>query len=145
MNTNTNIDKKIIGRSEYIDIPVFALFGIAAKIDTGAYNGTISANHIIEFEKEGKKFIKFILFDEKHPLYTGIYIETDKFFKKRITSSNGVAQERYTIPVEIRLKDLTLNAVLSLSNRKNMRYSILLGRKIFKNHFLVDASKKFTD
>ncbi len=139
------IEKKIIGRLEYVDIPEFSLFKVIAKVDTGAYNGTISASSIIEFEKDGNKFIKFILFDEKHPLYTGVYIETDKFFKKKITSSNGVAQERYAIPVKIRLKDITLNAVLSLSNRKKMRHSILLGRKIFKKYFLVDASKKFTD
>jgi len=138
-------DKKIIGRLEYVDIPDFALAGIEAKIDTGAYNGAIHVSLVSEVEQEGKKYIRFVLLDEGHPEYHGRVFETDIFEEKRVRSSNGEIQHRYVVPVTIRLKGLELKAKLSLSNRKDLRYPILLGRKVLKKHFIIDASKTFTD
>ena len=138
-------DKKIIGRLEYIDIPDFALSGIEAKIDTGAYNGAIHVSLVTEFEREGKKHIRFILLDEKHTEYHGKAFETDEFIERRVKSSNGEIQHRYAIPVTIVLKGLELKTKLSLSNRKDLRYPILLGRKVIKKHFIIDASKTFTN
>jgi hypothetical protein len=137
--------KKIIGRLEYVDIPDFDLNGIEAKIDTGAYNGAIHVSMITEFERDGKDWIRFILLDEDHPEYHGKAFETDEFEEKKIKSSNGEIQHRYAVPVTINIKGLELKAKLSLSNRKDLRYPILLGRKILKKHFIVDAGKIFTD
>ncbi|MEY4440607.1 MAG: hypothetical protein RLY49_233 [Candidatus Parcubacteria bacterium] len=141
---NLDIDKKIIGRLEYVDIPDFHLSNIEAKIDTGAYNGAIHVSMVTEFEREGKAYIRFILLDEEHPEYHGKAFETDEFEERRVRSSNGDIQHRYAIPVTIHLKGLELKTKLSLSNRKDLRYPILLGRKIIKKHFIVDASKTFT-
>lgn len=137
-------DKKIIGRLEYVDIPDFSLSGIEAKIDTGAYNGAIHVSLITEFERDNKKYIRFILLDEKHPEYHGKSFETDEFVERRVKSSNGEIQHRYAIPVTIMLKGLELKTKLSLSNRKDLRYPILLGRKVIKKHFIIDASRTFT-
>jgi hypothetical protein len=143
MNLDTN--KKMIGRLEYVDIPDFHLKGIEAKIDTGAYTGAIHVSLITEFEKDNKRYIRFVLLDEEHPEYHGKAFETDEFEEKRVRSSNGDIQHRYAIPVTINLKGLELKTKLSLSNRKDLRYPILLGRKILKKHFIIDASKTFTD
>ena len=137
--------KIIIGRLEYVDIPDFVLSGIEAKVDTGAYNGAIHVSLVSEVEKNDKKIIRFILLDEDHPEYHGKTFETDEFEKKKVRSSNGEIQERYVIPVSIILKGIELKVKLSLSNRKDLRYPILLGRKIIKKYFIVDASKTFTD
>jgi hypothetical protein len=139
------IDKKIIGRLEYVTIPDFDLSGIEAKIDTGAYNGAIHVSLVSEMERDGKKYIRFILLDEQHPEYHGRAFETDEFSERRVRSSNGEIQHRYAIPVTIILKGLELKTTLSLSNRKDLRYPILLGRKVIKKHFIIDASETFTD
>lgn len=139
------VDKKIIGRLEYVSIPDFDLFGIEAKIDTGAYNGAIHVSLVSEMERDGKKYIRFILLDEQHPEYHGRAFETDEFVERRVRSSNGEIQHRYAIPVTIILKGLELKTTLSLSNRKDLRYPILLGRKVIKKHFIIDASVTFTD
>jgi hypothetical protein len=141
---NSDIHKKIIGRLEYVNIPDFHLSNIEAKIDTGAYNGAIHVSMITEFEREGKTFIRFILLDENHPEFHGKAFETDEFEERRVKSSNGEIQHRYAVPVTIQLKGLELKTKLSLSNRKDLRYPILLGRKIIKKHFIIDASKTFT-
>lgn len=142
---SSELDKKIIGRLEYVDIPDFHLSNIEAKIDTGAYNGAIHVSLVTEFERDGKMWIRFILLDEDHPEYHGKAFETDEFEERGVRSSNGEIQHRYVIPVTIVLKGEELKAKLSLSNRKDLRYPILLGRKIIRKHFIVDASKTFTD
>lgn len=136
--------KIIIGRLEHVDIPEFHLSGIEAKIDTGAYNGSIHVSLVTEFEKNNKRYIRFILLDEEHPEYHGKIFETDLFTQKKIKSSNGEVQHRYMVPVTIILKGVELKAQLSLSNRKDLRYPVLLGRKVIKKDFIIDPSRKFT-
>ena len=131
--------KDIIGRLERVDIPEFNLSGIEAKIDTGAYNGAIHVSLVSEFERDGKDWIRFVLLDEDHPEFH------NKVYEKSIRSSNGTVQHRYMVPATIVLKGKELKAKLSLTNRKDLRYPILLGRKIIKKHFIIDASKTFTE
>lgn len=140
---NSKKEKTIIGRLEHVDIPEFDLYGIEAKIDTGAYNGAIHVSLVTEFEKENQKYIRFVLLDEEHPEYHDRVFETKNFIQKKVKSSIGEVQHRYLIPVKIILKDVELKAQLSLSNRKDLRYPVLLGRKSIKN-FIIDASKAFT-
>ncbi|MDQ5901555.1 MAG: hypothetical protein QG580_270 [Patescibacteria group bacterium] len=140
-----SIDKKIIGRREYVDLPEFGLSKIIAKIDTGAYNGAIHTGKVIEKEIDGRKFIEFSLLDEDHPEFKEEYFQVDNFEKRKVTNSNGDTEERYVIPTKIVLSGFEIPVKLSLSNRKNLRYPILIGRKIIKKHFLVDVAKKFTN
>jgi len=136
--------KSIIGRLERVDIPAFNLYGIEAKIDTGAYNGAIHVSSIEETIKDGKTYIKFLVLDEEHPEFKDIPHETAEFEKKLIKSSTGDSEIRFIVSVNISIKGQLINAKLSLSNRKELRYPILIGRKIIKKYFLVDPSKKFT-
>jgi hypothetical protein len=140
-----SLDKKIIGRREYADLPEFGLSRIVAKIDTGAYNGAIHTDRVLEKEIDGKKFIEFSLLDESHPEFKEEYYRVDDYQKRRVTNSNGESEERYVVPTKIVLSGIEIPVKLSLSNRKNLRYPILIGRKIIKKHFLVDVSKKFTN
>lgn len=139
------INKKIIGRLEFVDIPEFDLFGITAKIDTGAYNSAIHVSSVTEFEKDGKKWIRFIFLDDSHPNYHGRVYETDQFEDKKIKSSNGGISCRFLINTLIKLKGEDIKVKLGLSDRKGLRHPVLVGRKGIKKHFIIDASKKFTD
>lgn len=137
--------KKIIGRLERVSIPDFNLAGVTAKIDSGAYNSSIHVSHLEEFEKEGLPYIRFVVLDEEHPEFTNQIHETNVFEKKSIRNSSGVTENRYVLPVTIVLKGIELHAKVSLSDRAKMRYPILLGRRILKRYFLIDASKTFTE
>lgn len=139
------IKKEIIGRREYVAIPEFELNEVEAKIDTGAYNGAIHVSLVNEFEKDGKRWIRFIILDDVHPEFKNKVYETDLFDERRVRSSNGEVQHRYAVPVTIILKGKEIKATLGLSNRKDLKYPILLGRKIIRKHFIIDASKTFTD
>lgn len=138
-------DKKIIGRLERVSIPTFGLADIEAKIDTGAYNSSIHVSSVEEVERDDTKYIRFVVLDEDHPEFKDKVHETSNFEVKVIRNSNGGEDTRYVLPVTIMLKGESIDAKVSLSNRADMRYPMLLGRKMLKKRFIIDVSKKFTE
>jgi hypothetical protein len=132
-----------IGRIEKINIPKFDLYNIDAKIDTGAYRGTIHAEDIREFTtKKGKQFLEFKVIDENNPEDQKILHKTSKYRVVKVRSSQSPLDERYAVPVVIELAGRKIKTELSLSNRTELRYPVLIGRKSLRNRFLVDVSQE---
>lgn len=132
--------KKIIGRREPVDFPDLGLYGLTAKIDTGAYT---SALHCQKVRVEGDK-LYFRLLDETHPEYNDReYCFTD-FIRKSFKNSFGEQEDRYVVKTRIRLGSKTILCHISLSDRAGMRYPVLIGRRLIKGRFLVDVSELFT-
>ena len=128
--------KHIIGRKEVVSFPQFGLEGIQAKIDTGAYTSSLHCDSI--HEHDGK--LEFTLVhpaEQKAEKYQFVF---DVFRKKGIKSSNGALEERYLIKTKITLLGNTYTGEFSLANRSEMKYPVLIGRKLLKNRFLVDVS-----
>lgn len=136
-------DTRIIGRAELIDIPEWDLYGIKAKIDTGAYTSSLHCHHIERVEKEGKANVRFNLLDPSHEIYNDKLFELPLYKSKMVKSSNGLTEERFIVKTVLRLFDKELEAELSLTDRSEMRYPVLIGRKLIKGHFIVDVSKKY--
>jgi hypothetical protein len=135
--------KKVIGRVEYVSFPDFELADLVAKVDTGAYNGSIHVSNVEECEHNGKSAIKFRLIDPTHPQYQDKDFYSHNFFKKKVRSSNGEVNERYFIPLQISLGFDTFTADFSLAERHGMRKPVLLGRKTIKHRYIVDVSKEY--
>jgi len=134
--------KKTIGRIDKIDFPEFELINIEAKVDTGAYTSAIHAHKIEETSINGENFINFTLLDPEHILYNERVFRTKNYYKKIIKSSNGTSEERFAIKTTITLFNQTYQIVLTLSERSDMKYPILLGRKFLTKKFIVDTSQK---
>lgn len=136
-------DRRIIGRAELIDFPEWNLYNINAKIDTGAYTSSLHCHHIERIEEDGKEYIRFNLLDPSHETYNDKLFKLPIFKSKMVKSSNGVSEERFIVRTKLRLLDKELEAELSLTDRSEMRYPVLIGRKLIKGHFIVDVSKKY--
>ena len=134
---------EIIGRLESIDFPEWDLFDIDAKIDTGAYTSSLHCHHITAHEKEGEDRVRFNLLDPSHETYNDKLFELPIYRKKTVKSSNGSTEERYVVKTKIRIFDKILVAELSLTERSEMRYPVLIGRKLINGRFLVDVSQKY--
>ncbi len=132
---------KIIGRREFVDLPELGLENIEAKIDTGAYRSALHCHHIKVETEENKKYLSFIVLDDLHDAYNGQKIRFDHFSKKIIKNSSGSIEERYIIKTKIKLGKKTIMTTISLTDRADMKYPILLGRKFLKGKFIVDVSK----
>lgn len=138
-----NQDKKIIGRLEYISFPDFGIENIEAKIDTGAYSGSIHVSSVNETtDANGVPMLEFFLLDEDHPQYNSQKNLAYDFFSKHVRNSNG-SQKRYFIKTRLKIADSTFESVFSLTNRDNLRRPVLLGRKNIRKRFIVDVSEEF--
>lgn len=114
------------------------LYNIHAKIDTGAYTSSLhcSTAEVVE----GK--LEFVLLDDEHPEFTGMKFVFEEFSQREIKNSFGIAEMRYVIHTELRIYGETIMAEFTLSGRDNLRFPVLLGRKILRKRFVIDVTKK---
>src|SRR5258708_934073 len=94
---------KTIGRVLQVDLPLLGIEALKAKVDTGAFNGSLHANLIREVvDKQGNTRLRF------SPLgSSGHTIEIDSYHKRRVKSSNGLAANRYAIDTEVTIMGRT--------------------------------------
>lgn len=133
--------KKFIGRSDKIDLPEMELFDIEAKVDTGAYTSAIHCRNIEEGEDDEGAYLDFVLLDKKHPAYNNKKYRVRKFKQKKIKNSFGNEEKRYIIKTPVEIFDLVIKTEFSLSDRKKMKFPVLLGRKFLQKHFVVEVTK----
>ena len=134
--------KDIIGRTITVDLPRLGFMGIAAKVDTGAYYCSLHCHHIEVREADGKKLLFFMLLDPSHPEYKEKEIRVKNFGIKTIKNSFGETEDRYIIRTAIRIGGRRIKTYVTLTDRGSMTYPMLIGRRLLKNKFIVDVSKK---
>lgn len=140
-HTITAGDKSIVGRIEIIRIYPGNL-DMRAKIDTGAKTSSLGCKGITAFERNGQKWVRFIITNHKADTVTlerkVIRTATIKrhFFRK---------QERMVVKIGICLGDIFQEAEVTLVDRSGFNYQMLIGRTfIIDNGLIVDPSLKFT-
>jgi hypothetical protein len=129
-------EKRTIGRREYIDFPELGLNNIIAKIDTGAYSSAIYCHEIRE--QDGTLIFRLL-----HPSFDNYNPQEHRFLEysqKKIKNSFGEIEVRYTIKTTIKMGRRQIKSVFSLTDRRDMRYPVLIGRKILKDRFIIDVS-----
>ena len=133
--------KITIGRIDKADFPKLILEDIDLKIDSGAYTSSIHCSDIEEITIDNESFIKFTLLDSEHPFYNNKEFTSKNYTSKIVKSSNGISEKRFMIQTEITIFNTTFPIYLTLSERKDMKFPILLGRKFLNKKFLIDTSK----
>jgi hypothetical protein len=133
--------KITIGRIDKADFPELLLNDIALKVDTGAYTSSIHCHEITECLINGINHIKFKLLDPSHPNYNEKEFVLKNFNRKRIKNSFGTSEYRYLIKTLIIIFNHSYEIELSLSERSEMKYPILIGRKLLNGKFVVDTTK----
>jgi len=127
----------IIGRRELVKFPELSLQVLDAKIDTGAYTSSIHC-HSIHIEEDT---VTCVFLDPEHPNYTGKAHTFPITKKVKVRSSNGEQEERAMIQTNIEVLGATYNIRLTLTDRSDMRYPVLIGRYFLKKKFLVDVTR----
>lgn len=136
--------KRTVGRRELVDFPQFQLRGVEAKVDTGAYTSAIHCSNIrLETSADGRQRLHVQLLDPSHPAFDGTPMQFAAFSLRDIRSSNGDVQERYVIQATLRIFGEDFDTEFSLSDRSDMKYPVLLGRRLLRQgQFLVDVARR---
>ncbi len=132
----------VIGTHDKIDLPELGISDLECKIDTGAFTSTIHCSKVEVVERNGKPQLDFCVLDKWHPQFNDVVHTATDFTEKKVKSSNGVSESRYVVKTHAVLFDTTYPITFTLSNRKRMRFPVLIGKRFLKNKFLVDVSKK---
>lgn len=109
--------KKIVGLVEKIKIIGGKEKEVLARMDTGAHKNSISTHLASE-------------------LRLGPIIKT-----VRIKTSNGT-EVRPVIEAKIIIKGKKIKTSFNITDRKHMKYSVLIGQDVLKKGFLIDPSKE---
>lgn len=133
MANNHAPTSQILKTFENVLFPEFSKLPVKAKIDTGAYSGAIHCQKIQE--KNGILFFT--------PLDGRKMYKADNFMLRQVTSSNGHRTRRYFIQTKLTVKGKTYPIIISLSDRSEMKWPVLIGRRFLRqNKFLVDAGSR---
>ncbi|MBI9080105.1 MAG: ATP-dependent zinc protease [Pseudodesulfovibrio sp.] len=135
--------KTIIGWREWISLPDFHVPAIKAKIDTGARTSAIHAFGIETFERGEEHYVRFHI----HPLQrrddVSIPCEAKLIDKRKIKNSGGVSQKRYVIGTTVEIAGQHWKIELTLTNRDEMKFRMLLGRSAMKGRLIVDPQQSY--
>ena len=134
--------KIIIGRRDRIDLPELGLRNIKAKIDTGAYGSAIHCSQIEVIIKDNRKVLSFVPLDPDYPGFSDNKHYFEHYKDKLVKSSSGESEHRYIITTDAIVFGHTIRTEFSLTDRSQMKYPVLLGRKFLRKRFLVDVSQK---
>jgi hypothetical protein len=128
--------KLTVGRRELVGFPELGLYNLQAKVDTGAYTTALHCHDI----REENGILYFKLLDPTHPDYNQQEQKFTEYSQKEIKNSFGEVEKRFIIKTVVKIGSKRIKSVISLTDRGNMRYPVLIGRKLLKNRFIVDVS-----
>jgi len=128
----------ILGRYDRVDLPELGLYNVHAKVDTGAYTSSLHC----QWAAVTDGVLEFVLLDEEHTEFTGLKYSFREFEERDIKNSFGEVERRFVIVTTLKIYDEEISTEFSLSNRGSLKFPILIGRKILRNRFFIDVTKK---
>ena len=137
-------DQKLaIGWREWVGLPQIGLPLIKAKVDTGARTSALHAYFIEPYQKDQTDWIYFGI----HPIQNNPKISVEchaPVFDQRVVRDSGGHEElRYVIQSLLQLGGLSWPIEITLTNRDNMKFRMLLGRSAMANRVLIDPAKSY--
>jgi len=129
-----------VGWREWLSLPELCLTHIKAKIDTGAKTSCLHAFSVEPFTKDGKEWVRFGMHPNQDEMETEVYCEAPVLEQRDVTDSGGHTEKRYVIETQLVIAGQQWPIELTLTNRDNMRFRMLLGRGAMRNKILVNPA-----
>lgn len=130
----------VIGWMEYVDLPDLGLLDLKAKIDTGARTSALHARDIETFTKDDAEWVRFTT----HATHgeKDIWLESPIHANRSIKNTSGVPEDRIVIRTKFRLAKRSWTIDLSLTDRGNMTFGLIVGRTALKNHSIAVHTRR---
>lgn len=132
-----------VGWREWVALPETGLDWIKAKLDTGARTSALHAVDIQEFERDGEAWVRATVRPWQRSVADAITMEWPVHDIRRVRSSSGHAQRRYVVLQPIVLAGRAVTAEVTLTNRDQMGFRMLVGREALRQGFVVDSRASF--
>lgn len=128
----------MVGWSERVALPLWGVRRLKAKIDTGART---SAVHVENIKRLKANRISFDVVTDSDP-EKWIHVVTRPSRRSPVRSSNGQETFRYFVKTTMVLGGIELDIELSLVDRGDMRFRMLIGRTALAGQFVVNCAHR---
>jgi hypothetical protein len=132
-----------IGWREWVGLPDLGIKRIKVKVDTGARSSSLHAFDVEIFTRDGMDWARFGVHPIQRRETSELQLEARVLEVRSVRSSSGQAARRPVIETNVSLLGVTWPIELTLANRDQMGFRMLLGRQAFRGRFLVDASRSY--
>ena len=135
--------KPVIGWREWVSLPGMGLHAIKAKVDTGARTSSLHACKIQSYREKGAEMVRFTVQPVQRRKDIAITYIAEISDRRHVTDSGGHREKRIVIATPIRLAGREWEIEMTLTNREDMMFRMLIGRTAMRSHVIIDPSKSF--
>ena len=132
-----------VGWREWVALPDFSIPHIKAKVDTGARTSALHAYYVEPYKKKGEQRVKFGM----HPYQSNTRVAIDCDARvvdyRFVTDSGGHREKRYVIATHLAIAGQMWEIEMTLTNRENMKFRMLLGRTAMDKRVIVDPGRSY--
>lgn len=132
-----------VGWREWVALPELGLPVIKAKVDTGARTSALHAFSLERYRADGQDKIRFHMHPIQLQTKTVVICEALLKDEREVTDSGGHTELRYVIETPLHIGETAWPIELTLTNRDNMRFRMLIGRQAMNNVLLVDPARSY--
>nr|WP_321460937.1 30S ribosomal protein S6--L-glutamate ligase [uncultured Cohaesibacter sp.] len=132
-----------LGWEEWVALPDLGLPALKVKVDTGARTSSLHAAVVEPFGSEKNPQVRFLLHPDPDNPSLEIICSAPVKDRRNVTSSNGETELRYVIETTICIGERHWPIEVTLANRENMAYRMLLGRTAITDNMIVDPNGSF--
>jgi hypothetical protein len=135
------VEKATIGWREWVGLTELNIAWVKAKVDTGARSSSLHAWDVHVDEERGE--VRFAVHPLQHNDVLTVPVRAPLVAMRDVRSSNGEVETRPAIATTALVCGQAVPIELTLTNRDDMGFRMLLGRSALKRRFLVDAGRSF--
>lgn len=133
----------VVGWREWVALPQAGIAALKAKIDTGARSSAIHAFDVEVFDREDVEWVRFSIHPWQRSDDDVAVLELPLLDRREVRSSNGQVEQRCAVALDVTLASRTITTVMTLSNRDEMGFRMLIGREALSRGFLVDSARSY--
>ena len=136
--------ERVFGWVEKAYVPALGVT-TKAKMDTGALTSSIYATNVERFRRNGEKWVRFTVTVKDADTRRTVTKTLERPFYRRIKLSGaGGVDHRLVVFMDFCIGSQRLHEQVSLSNRGNKIYDLLIGRRTMERLGLLDVRRTFT-
>ncbi|WP_336660453.1 ATP-dependent zinc protease family protein [Leucobacter sp. USHLN153] len=133
----------LTGWREWVRLTGIGVPWIKAKIDTGAQTSALHATEIEEFDRSGEPWVRFLVQPWQVDDEDAVAVELPVHDRRTVRSSSGHAQLRPVVMMRIGLAGRGITAEVTLTDREEMGFRMLIGREALRQGFVVDPAASY--
>ena len=137
------MSKVILGALETCSLPELGINDLQIRVDTGAKTSSLHVDDIEKERKCGKLGASFNIHPDIYDVNKIVRCWAPIVDVRQIKSSNGNSEQRLVIKTKIKLGEIEKEIEVTLTDRSEMSYLMLLGRQGMGTDFFVDPSASF--